>query len=82
MHERKQMETGLGGTVRRMLMSQPPLKEMAISVWERTGSSRTIDVLHPRIPSHTGITPNMGLKKLGDLFDTYQDLNAFKLTIV
>jgi hypothetical protein len=82
MHARKQMETGLGGTVRRMLLSQPPLKEMAISVWERTDSSRTIDVLHPRILSHTGITLNMGLEKLGDLFDTYQDLNAFKFTTV
>jgi hypothetical protein len=82
MHARKQMETGLGGTVRRMLLSQPPLEEMSISVWERTDSSRTIDVLHPRILSHTGITLNMGLEKLGDLFDTYQDLNAFKFTTV
>jgi hypothetical protein len=80
MHARKQMETGLGETVRRMLLSQPPPKELAIAVWERTGSSRTIAVVHLRILSFTSITLNMGLEKLGDLFDTYQDLNGFKLT--
>jgi hypothetical protein len=74
------MEMGLGGTVRRILLSQPPAKEMAIAVCECTDSSRTIAVVHLRILSFTSITLDMGLEKLGDLLDTDQDLNDFKLT--
>ncbi|KAM0695354.1 hypothetical protein Q7P36_005713 [Cladosporium allicinum] len=71
----------------RMLLSQPPALALEPMVWADRDETKeylgqTTDLSDVRIENEAGVTVGELHRKLGELFDRYQDVPAIKLTTV
>ena len=71
----------------KMLLSQPPALALEPMVWADRDETKeypgqTTDLSNVRIENKTGVTVGELHRKLGELFDKYQDVPAIKLTTV
>lgn len=71
----------------RMLLSQPPALALDAMIWDDRDETkeylgRTTDLEDMRIESEKGVTVGDVHRRVGELFDRYQDVPAIKLTTV
>lgn len=71
----------------KMLLSQPPTLGLEAMIWDDRDETkeyigRTTDLDDMRIESEKGLTVGEVHRRVGELFDRYQDVPAIKLTTV
>jgi hypothetical protein len=76
-----------GKILDKMLLSQPPALALEPMVWADRDETKeylgqTTDLSDVRIENENGVTVGELHRKLGELFDQYQDVPAIKLTTV
>jgi hypothetical protein len=86
-HARKLIAEGMGGTIRNMLLAQPPPTELTATIWERNDqlkafSERTTGIADPIVKCHEGVRLDLVLAKVGRMFDEHDDVTSIKVTTV
>ena len=78
-------QTGLGRSISKMMLSQPPCTVLEATIWDERDESkdyigRTTRLEDPVISCETGVTIGMIHDRVAKMFDEHRDVAAIKLT--